>query len=175
MTIGSNKITKKKPNKASKRKKDGIPGLIDDVYGRISYMRRQKRRNKEELHGYIDSVIKDYERFIECLKNLNKFDAAVREQELKQAFDTEKKKYDEKIKELEQENTSLKHKIVELENNFEQMELEYNNQVGQMTEKIDKMEIEIDLKDKRIVRLEDENWILNQNVACSRRKKRACD
>ncbi|CAG8789596.1 17925_t:CDS:1, partial [Gigaspora rosea] len=61
-------------------------------------MRQQKRRSKVELHAYIENVINDYEKWIECLKNLNKFDSAVKEQELKEAFVTEKNKYDEIIK-----------------------------------------------------------------------------
>ncbi|CAG8806850.1 19672_t:CDS:2, partial [Racocetra fulgida] len=117
----------------------GIPGLIDDVYAHISFMRWQKRRNtSKELHGFIDNVIGDYEKWIEYLKNLNEFDATVREHDLMQAFESEKKEYDEKIKRLEGEITSLKDqlsanqdkiieletKITELTDNIEQMELD---------------------------------------------------
>ncbi|RIB03522.1 hypothetical protein C2G38_2224821 [Gigaspora rosea] len=120
-----------------KDKNDGIPGLIDDVYGRISYMSRQKRRSKVELHDYIVNIINDYERWIKCLKNLNEFDSAVKEQELKEAFVTEKNKYDEKIKELEEENIFLKNNLALI--------------------KIDEMEIEFE-------KLEEVNWLLSQKV-----------
>ncbi|CAG8794218.1 22347_t:CDS:1, partial [Gigaspora rosea] len=63
-----------------KEKKLGIAGLIDDVNARISFMERQKRRNKsEEFHGYVNGVIDDYKRWIEYLRCLNEFDAAVKE------------------------------------------------------------------------------------------------
>ncbi|CAG8837035.1 17406_t:CDS:2, partial [Gigaspora margarita] len=162
MFFGKNKIIKKKTRKAIKRKKDGIPGLIDDVYARISFMQRQKRRNtSEELHIFIDNVIGDYEKWIEYLKNLNEFDAAVREDDLKQAFEAEKNEYDEKIKRLEDAITSLKDqlsanqdKIIELEteitkltDNIEQMEIDnegLNNQVNRMKIEIESKNMEIE-------------------------------
>ncbi|CAG8468949.1 17058_t:CDS:2 [Cetraspora pellucida] len=84
-------IVKKKTSKAIKRKTTGIAGLIDDVYAH--------------------SVIEDYKKWIEYLKSLNEFDAAVREHDLKQTFDTKKNEYDEKIKRLEEEISSLKNQL----------------------------------------------------------------
>ncbi|KAF0420757.1 hypothetical protein F8M41_006912 [Gigaspora margarita] len=111
---------------------------------------------------------------LDYLKNLNKFDASVREQELKKAFVTEKNKYNEKIKVLKKENTYLKNqlsanqnKIVKLENevtrltdNIEQMELDYICQKDQMKNEIKSKTIKINKIEIEIEKLEKDNLLL---------------
>ncbi|CAG8782933.1 18014_t:CDS:2, partial [Gigaspora margarita] len=60
MAIRNNKITKKKTSKAIKRKKDGIPGLIDDVYS---------LKNDEQIQEEFKQKVNNYQ-----YKNLNNLD-----------------------------------------------------------------------------------------------------
>ncbi|CAG8703486.1 39324_t:CDS:2, partial [Gigaspora margarita] len=87
-------------------------------------------------------IINDYKRWIEYLKNLNEFDAAVREQELKQAFDTEKNKCNKKIKELEEENTSLKNQLSANQNKIVKLE----NEVTRLTDNLIKWNLSTIIK-----------------------------
>ncbi|RIB14062.1 hypothetical protein C2G38_2040482 [Gigaspora rosea] len=142
-------------------------------------MERQKRRNKsEEFHGYVNGVIDDYKRWIEYLRCLNEFDAAVKENDLKQAFETKKNEYDEKIKRLDEEILSLtdqlnvnqdqisslkdklranQEEIYKLTNDAEQMNIQVNQKEVEIKSKgniIDELEVNLYYEKNRNYELE---------------------